>query len=92
MQASIYKPTKTTMQSGTRNSEHWLLEFDHDGSRKIEPVMGWVSSQDMLQEVSLKFSNKETAIAFANKNNIEYEVVDPQQKKFVKQAYADNFK
>ncbi len=92
MQASIYQPTKTVMQSGMKNSQHWLLEFAHDGSRKIEPIMGWVSSEDMLQEVSIKFPNKESAIAFANKNGLAYEVIEPQQKKFIKNAYADNFK
>ena len=26
--AKIYKPTKTVMQSGLRNTKNWLLEFD----------------------------------------------------------------
>ena len=26
--AKIYKPTKTAMQSGTRNTKNWILEFD----------------------------------------------------------------
>ncbi len=92
MQASIYQPTKTTMQSGTRNHKHWLLEFAHDGSRSKEPIMGWTSSQDTLREVKLKFSNKDAAIAFANSNKITYEVIEPQQKKIIKRTYADNFK
>ena len=57
MQASIYKPTKTAMQSGTYNSTHWILEFVHDGSREIESVMGWVSSSDTMQEVTVKDSS-----------------------------------
>ena len=91
MQASIYKPTKTSMQSGMRNSKHWLLEFTHDGSREIEPLMGWVSSKDTLREVKIAFPNKETAIAFAEHNQIPYRVTDPQIKKFTKRSYADNF-
>jgi hypothetical protein len=92
MQASIYKPTRSTTQSGVKNSQHWLLEFAHDGSREIEPVMGWISSKDTLQEVKLNFTTKEAAIAFAEKNKISYEVIEPQQRKFIKRSYADNFK
>ena len=91
MQARIYQPAKTAMQSGRNNSRHWLLEFMHNGSRAIEPIMGWTSSQDMLQEVHLKFPDKEAAIAFASNNNIEYELIEPQKKKIFKSAYADNF-
>ena len=92
MQACIYQPTKTTMQSGTANSKNWLLEFIHDGSRNIAPMMGWTSSEDTLQEVKIKFSSKEAAVAFAETNKIPYEVIEPQQRKFIKRTYADNFK
>lgn len=92
MQASIYQPTKTSMQSGLNNIKHWLLEFEHDGSRKIEPIMGWTASKDMLHQVRIKFPNKESAINFAKDNNIDYEVIEPKAKKITKRAYADNFK
>ncbi len=92
MQACIYQPTKTTMQSGAANSKDWLLEFTHDGSRSIEPVMGWTASKDMLREVKIKFSSKEAAVAFAEANKFPYEVIEPQQSKFIKRTYADNFK
>jgi hypothetical protein len=92
VQARIYKPTKTTMQSGNANNQEWLLEFIHDGSKKIEPVMGWTSSKDTLQEVKIKFPDKKTAIEFADSNRYTYEIIEPQMKKFIKQSYADNFK
>ena len=92
MQASIYKPTKTTMQSGKCNTNHWILKFQHDGSREIEPLMGWTSSKDMMQEVRLKFPDKEKAIIFAKENHLDYEIIEPQAKKFTKRSYADNFK
>jgi hypothetical protein len=92
MQACIYQPTKTTMQSGVANSKYWLLEFIHDGSRAIEPIMGWTTSKDMLQEVKIKFPSEESAIAFAQKNKLTYEIIKPQPKKFLKRTYADNFK
>ena len=92
MQARIYKPTKTTMQSGVANSQNWLLEFVADDSKKIEPIMGWTSSKDMLQEVRIKFPSKEAAIEFASSNKYSYEVIEPKIKKLIKRSYADNFK
>ena len=91
MQVRIYKPAKTVTQSGVASQE-WLLEFIKDGSKNIEPVMGWTSSRDTLQEVKIKFPTKESAIEFANSNHYIYEVIEPQGKKMHKCCYADNFK
>lgn len=92
MQVRIYKPTRTAMQSGVANTKHWLLEFIGDDTRFIEPVMGWTASKNMLNEVSIKFETKEEAVEFANSNNYSYELIEPQEKKFTKRTYADNFK
>jgi hypothetical protein len=92
MQASIYKPAKSSMQSGTKNSSFWILEYLHNTARTIEPVMGWTSSTDMMREVKIKFKTKEEAIYFAKNNNIEYEVINNQEKKFTIRTYAENFK
>ena len=78
------------MQSGTRNTKNWLLEFDTLNTG-IDPLMGWESSKDMMSEVKLEFSTKEQAINFAKKNNIDYYVVEPQKSKIIKKSYADNF-
>jgi hypothetical protein len=91
MKAVIYKPTRSAMQSGIRNTKHWKIKFHDDGSRYIDPLMGWTASRDMLQEVHLKFDNKEEAIAFAKKNNIQYEVLESKSKNILPKAYADNF-
>jgi len=53
--AKIYKPTKTAMQSGMRNTKNWLLEFDTLNTG-INPLMGWESSKDTMSEVKLEFS------------------------------------
>ena len=88
--AKIYKPTKTVMQSGMRNTKNWLLEFD-TLNPGINPLMGWESSKDTMSEVKLKFSTKDQAINYAKKNNIDYYVVEPQKSKIIKKSYADNF-
>ena len=88
--AKIYKPTKTAMQSGFRNTKNWLLEFDTLNTG-INPLMGWETSQDTMSEIKLEFSNKEQAINYAKKNNIDYYVVEPEKRKIIKKSYTDNF-
>jgi hypothetical protein len=53
--------------------------------------MGWETSSDTLDEVILKFSTKEQAIEYAEKNNISFKVIEPKKKEFVIKSYADNF-
>ena len=88
--AKIYKPTKTAMQSGKRNTKNWLLEFDTLNTG-VDPLMGWESSKDTMSEVKLEFATKEQAINFAKKNNIDYYIIEPQKRKIIKKSYADNF-
>ena len=88
--AKIYKPTKTVMQSGERNTKKWLLEFDTLNTG-VNPLMGWVTSKDTMSEVKLEFSTKEQAINYAKKNNINYHIIDPQKRKIIKKSYSDNF-
>ena len=88
--AKIYKPAKTAMQSGTKNSINWLLEFDTLDTG-INPLMGWETSNDTMSEVKLEFSSKDQAINYAKKNNIDYYVIEPQKRKIIKKSYTDNF-
>ena len=78
------------MQSGTRNTKNWLLEFDTLDTG-INPLMGWESSKDTMSEVKLEFSTKEQAINYAKKNDIDYYVIEPQKRKIIKKSYSDNF-
>ena len=88
--AKIFKPTKTAMQSGKRNTKNWLIEFDTLNTG-IDPLMGWESSRDTMSEVKLEFSSNEEAINYAKKNNIDYYIVEPQKRKIIKKSYSDNF-
>ena len=88
--AKIYKPAKTAMQSGMRNTKNWLLEFDTLNTG-INPLMGWETSKDTMSEVKLQFSTKEQAINYAKKNNIIYYIVEPKEHKIIKKSYSDNF-
>ena len=88
--AKIYKPTKTAMQSGIRNTKNWLLEFDTLDTG-INPLMGWETSQDTMSEVKLEFPSKKQAIDYAKKNNLDYYIIEPQKHKIIKKSYSDNF-
>ena len=88
--AKIYKPAKTAMQSGERNTKKWLLEFDTLNTG-INPLMGWETSKDTMSEVKLAFSTKDQATTYAKKNNIDYYIVEPQKRKIIKKSYSDNF-
>jgi len=88
--AKIYKPTKTAMQSGRRNTKNWFLEFNTLDTG-INPLMGWETSKDTMSEVKLEFSTKDQAINYAKNNNIDYYVIEPQKRKIIKKSYADNF-
>ena len=88
--AKIYMPTKNVMQSGLGNSDKWIIEF-YTKDSGIEPLMGWESSTDTLNELKLEFSTKELAIEYANKNKIKFEIIVPKERKIIKKSYADNF-
>src|SRR6266576_625865 len=64
MTARIYKPAKTAMQSGAAKTKEWVLEYEPEQPRQIEPLMGWTSSGDMRQQVQLRFESPEEAIAY----------------------------
>ena len=80
------------MQSGPARTKDWLLEYEPEAARAIEPLMGWTSSDDMKSQIQLSFETKEEAVAYAERNGIPYRVLDPTPRKPVRKAYADNFK
>ena len=92
MAARIYKPARGAMQSGTAKTREWLLEYDPEKPRQIEPLMGWTSSGDMRSQIHLQFETQEEAENYARKHGIAYRVEAPQPVARNTQAYSDNFK
>ena len=91
MTARIYKPARTAMQSGTAKTKEWVLNFEPEQRRAIDPLMGWTSSGDMKQQVHLQFDTKEEAIAYCERNGIAYEVFETPPQKRARISYSDNF-
>ena len=88
--AKIYIPNKSPMQSGVGKSDKWILEYITKNPT-INPLMGWESSSDTLNEIKLEFSSKELAINYAKKKKIDFEIIEPKKRKLVKKSYAENF-
>jgi len=80
------------MQSGKAKTGYWVLDFDPEKPRKIDPLMGYTSSADMKSQIRLTFETKEEAIAYAEKNGLTYRVQEPKEAKRRQISYAENFR
>jgi hypothetical protein len=92
MVARIYKPAQTAMQSGPARTKEWVLEYEPEVPREIDPLMGWTSSRDMKAQIRLDFASKEEAVAYAERNGIPYRLEEPKARQPVRKSYADNFR
>ena len=91
MTARIYKPAKTAMQSGTAKTKEWVLDFEPQEPREIEPLMGWTSSGDMRQQVRMHFETAEEAVAYCEREGIPYQLFAAKPAKPPTLSYSDNF-
>jgi len=91
MVARIYKPSRNAMQSGTAKTRKWVLEYEPERARTVEPFMGYTSSADMRSQIKLSFESKEEAVAYAQRNDIPFQVFEPHETPRKRVAYSDNF-
>lgn len=92
MRARIYRPAKNAMQSGKARTKQWVLEYEPETPRTLDPLMGWTGSRDMNQQVTLEFDTAEEAVAFAERNDIPHQVYEPHLPTLKPKSYADNFR
>lgn len=92
MRARILQPPKPATQSGWAKTQTWLLEFVNGHARSPDPLMGWIGGGDTQSQVKLYFDTRDEAVAYAERNGIQYEVELPTQRRVKPKAYADNFK
>lgn len=90
--AKIYKPARSAMQSGLAKTAQWVLEYDRKAALGPEPLMGWTASGDTLNQVRLKFDTLDQAVAHAEKEGLEYSVIQPQERRVKPKNYTDNFR
>jgi hypothetical protein len=75
--ALIYKPAKSSITSGRAGTKQWLLEYEPQSAPFIEPLMGWTGSTDPMVHLRLSFPSREAAVAYAERQGLEYEVREP---------------
>jgi len=92
MVARIFKPAKTAMQQGSAGTHEWVLLYEPESPRTIEPLMGWTSSDDTRSQVRLQFASQEEAIAYATRQGIPFRIEEPPKAELKPKSYADNFK
>ncbi|MFM7673197.1 MAG: NADH dehydrogenase ubiquinone Fe-S protein 4, partial [Candidatus Fonsibacter sp.] len=49
------------------------------------------SSSNTNEQVKLKFETKDQAVAYAQENNIQFDLINPKKDKLIIKSYADNF-
>jgi hypothetical protein len=90
--ARIYQPAKTAMQSGRAQTRKLVLEYEPASRRDPDPLMGWSSARDTLNEVRLRFDTLDEARAFALAHGLEYTLTEPHARSPKAKSYADNFR
>lgn len=79
--ARVYQPARSVMQSAPALRRPWVLEFEPESAPFIEPLMGWTGSADTRQQVRLIFPDRESAVAFAERQGYAYTVQDPPRRR-----------
>ncbi|MFI0396987.1 ETC complex I subunit [Paracoccus jiaweipingae] len=93
MRARIYQPARNAMQSGTAKTKGWILDFPQADARRIDPLMGWTSSDDTQSQVRLRFDTREAAEAYAREKGLDYQVVQGHSRapNIRPRGYGENF-
>ena len=74
--ARIYRPVRSVKTSGRARTRDWVLLFDRRSAPYIEPLMGWTGGDDTLDQVKLTFPSREAAVAYAQRQGLNYVVED----------------
>ena len=91
MRARIYQPPKNAMQSGWGKTHVWVLEFANASPKRPDALMGWIGGGDTQPQVKLTFDSQDEAVAYAQREGLDYEVEIAQNRRVKPKAYADNF-
>ncbi len=72
--AIIRQPSRSPMMSGRARCGDWLLTFERRAPPRIEPMMGYTAGDDTLQQVQIRFPDKESAIRYAERQSLPFRV------------------
>lgn len=87
----IYQPGRSVVQSAPGRRE-WILEFPSAAPPRLDPLTGWIGGTDPLAHLRLRFPDRESAVAFAERHGWPYEVVEPPPRRPRYRSYADQLR
>ncbi|MDA7705019.1 ETC complex I subunit [Rickettsiales bacterium] len=94
MKIEIFQDTKNAMQSGTKKRKYWFLKIISDNNLKNSnkaSLQGWDSSDNMFDQLKIKFHDKAEAVRYAIDNGYEYIIRKSNNSKIRKKSYQANF-
>lgn len=74
--ARIFRPGRCVMTSARGRAQPWRLVFERRTPPFIDALMGYTGGDDTLTQVTLDFPTQEAAIAFAERQNLAYAVLN----------------
>ncbi|HLO75659.1 MAG TPA: ETC complex I subunit [Magnetospirillum sp.] len=89
--ARVYQPTPSPVQAGRARAGEWLVEFEPHLKPGIDPLMGWDSSADPLQQVRMSFKSLEEALAYCRRQRLATDVEMPAPHRRKPKSYTENF-
>ena len=93
MRVRIYQPARNAMQSGVGRTRAWVLDYPAADPRRIDPLMGWTSTDDTQSQVRLRFATRAEAEAYARAEGLDYVVIEPHRRapNVRPRGYGENF-
>jgi ETC complex I subunit conserved region len=92
MAAVIAQETKSAMQSGRAREGRWVLTYDAAGTKRHDPLTGWIGGGDTSEQLRLAFPTLEAAQAYAATQGLDPEIRRGSGRTLKLQAYSDNFR
>lgn len=74
--ATIRRRPRSVTSSAPQHDRPWILAFERIRPQRIEPLMGWTSDDDPLVQVRLSFPSRDAAVAYAERQGLNYRVCD----------------
>lgn len=85
--ARIFRPSRSVMTSARVSKRPWLLVFERQTPPVIDYLMGYTGGSDTLNHVELRFPSRDAAIAYAERQKLNYSVLDDRSRPGVSRAY-----
>ncbi len=94
MRVRIYRPSRSSLQSGYALTHQWVVEAEKATPRVREPIMGWMSSRDISSELKgrLRFPSQADAIAFVKGRGWDAVIGEPAERVVRSRNYLHNFR